>query len=169
MRIPRFHRFIVIVLVVCSASAFAGQVTGTLSVSATVVNTCAVLPGGGALAFAAYDPVNANATAPLTQVGSFQMQCTNGTSASIRLSQGLNPGGGSTDAAPIRNMANGSNRLQYQLYTTSAYTTVWDNISGVAQNANGGVQRIAVYGAIPPGQMVLAGSYSDLVVITISY
>ena len=169
MRIPRFHRFIVIVLVFCGASAFAGQATGTLSVSATVVNTCAVLPGGGTLSFAAYDPVNANANAPLTQVGSFQLQCTTGTSAAIRLSQGVNAGAGSTDAAPIRNMANGNNRLQYQLYTTSAYTTVWDNVSGVAQNASGGIQKVAVYGAIPPGQIVSAGSYTDLVVITISY
>jgi len=158
----------VIVLFVPEASA--GTATGSLTVTATVNSTCSVSSGGGSLSFGVYDPVAANATTPLTQTGSFQIQCTNGTSARILLGQGSYPGSGSTDASPVRNMAiNGTGALNYQLYTGPDRGTVWDNQTGVLQTATGLVQTIDVYGTIFAGQNVAAGNYTDTVVISISY
>ena len=152
-----------------SAEAFAGTATGTLTVSATVSSSCAVSSGGGTLSFGAYDPVNANANTALTQSGTFQVQCTNGTTATILLGQGSNPSSGSTDALPLRNMTNGNSTLQYQLYTTAGRTVVWDNAIGVSQLATGMAQTITVYGSVLAGQNVPPGNYTDVVVISVNY
>ena len=121
------------------------------------------------MSFGTYDPINTNASAPLQQSGTFQIQCTNGLTATILMGQGLNAGSGSTDAAPIRNMTNGTSMLNYQLYTTGARSTVWDNASGVSQLTTGQTQTLTVYGSVPAGQNVTSGSYSDTVVITVNY
>lgn len=157
------------VVVLWPLAVLAGTATGSLTVNATVSSTCLVSSGGGTLSFGAYDPINTNASAPLQQSGTFQIQCTNGLTATILLGQGLNAGSGSTDAAPIRNMTNGTSMLNYQLYTTGARSTVWDNASGVSQLTTGQTQTMTVYGSIPAGQNVTSGSYSDTVVITVNY
>ncbi len=150
-----------------SMCAFAGTTSGTLAVSANVSNVCKV--AAGTVAFGTYDPVNANAATALTQTGTFSMTCTKGTSATILLGQGSNPGTGSTNAAPIRNMLSGATQLNYQLYTTATYTTVWNNTTGVIQVATGTAQTINVYGSIPAAQNVASGAYTDTVVITVNY
>ncbi len=144
-----------------SLDAFAGQATGTLAVSATVVNACSV-SSGAAVAFGNYDPA---ANADTTASGTFTMQCTNGTNTAILLGQGANAATGS----PTRQMASGNTTLNYQLYTTSGGSTVWDGVTGVPQAANGTAQAITVYGKIPRGQAVAAGTYADTVIITLSY
>ena len=155
------------VVVLCPLAVLAGTSTGSLTVNANVNSSCIV--SSGTLSFGAYDPIVGNASAPLQQSGTFQIQCTNGLTATILLGQGLNPGSGSTDSAPIRNMTNGTSQLNYQLYTTSARSTVWDNATGVSQLTTGQTQTLTVYGTIPAGQNVTAGSYSDTVVITVNY
>lgn len=155
------------VVVLYPLAVLAGTATGSLTVNATVNNSCIV--SAGTLSFGAYDPINANAGAPLLQSGTFQIQCTNGLTATILLGQGLNAGNGSTDSAPIRNMTNGTSNLNYQLYTTAGRSTVWDNAVGFSQLTTGQTQTLTVYGTIPAGQNVTSGSYSDTVVITVNY
>ena len=156
-----------VVAVVCSPGAYAGTSSGSLTVTASVNSSCIV--SSGTLSFGTYDPINTNVSAPLLQSGTFQIQCTNGLTATILLGQGLNPDSGSSDSAPIRNMTNGASRMNYQLYTTGARSTVWDNASGVSQVTTGLTQTMTVYGSVPAGQNVPAGSYSDTVVITVNY
>jgi spore coat protein U-like protein len=143
--------------------------TESLTVSATVNSSCAISSGGGTLSFGTYDPMVANASTELAQTSSFRMQCSSGTSAAVLLNQGLNPDAASTDAAPIRYMTNGAARLNYQLYTTAAHTAVWDNVHGGAQVGNGQAQAVTIYGVIPAGQNVPPGTYTDTVIITLSY
>jgi spore coat protein U-like protein len=169
MRVVRATLLIAAVAILFPPAASASTATGSLSVTATVSDSCAITSGGGTLSFGAYDPVIANATTPATQSTTFQLTCTNGTSATILLGQGSNPSSGSTDAVPVRNMVYSGTKLNYQLYTTSARTTVWNNTTGVGQSANGLAQPITVYGSIPAGQTVGSGSYADTVVITISF
>ena len=158
------------VVVLHSTGVFAGTTTGSLTVTATVSSACVLSSGGGALAFGAYDAINTNATTPLMQISGFQLQCTNGTNATITLNQGQNPGSASTDAVPLRNMTDGvGHLLNYQLYTTAARTVIWDNVTGVTQTSNGATQTINVYGSIPAGQNVPAGTYLDTVVISVNY
>lgn len=61
--------------------------------------------------------------------------------------------------------------LNYNLYTKQNRTTVWGDGSGgtstveVKGTRN---RKLTVYGSIPPRQNVPAGSYSDLLTVTIS-
>ena len=78
-----------------------------------------------------------------------------------------------------RRMVNGSNYLAYQLYKESARTNIWDSTGGVtATGGSGGVagtgtgsnQTFTVYGRIPQGVSIPPpGSYSDTVVVTVTY
>jgi spore coat protein U-like protein len=160
---------VALAVVLSSGGAWAGTTTGSLTVTATVSGTCVISSGGGTLSFGTYDPVNTNASTPLLQSGTFQIQCTNGTNATILLGQGSYPGNGSTDSAPVRNMSSGAAQLNYQLYTTIGRTVVWENVIGVSQVATGLAQTVTVYGSIPAGQNVSPGTYTDTVVISVNY
>lgn len=148
--------------------------TGTLTVSATVTAHCTVTTTD--LAFGNYDP-NA-ATAQDSSAGKISTICTKGSTPIIALGQGSNPTGISTDAAPERQMSDGAttpSMLAYNLYTDSTYGTVWGNTptTGVTQasaSADGTTAvDTTVYGRIAANQYVPAGSYSDSVVVTISF
>jgi spore coat protein U-like protein len=149
-----------------SVGAFAGNTSGNLSVTANVTAACVINTSSGAVAFGGYNPTSGTA---LTATGSFTLQCTNGANPTVLMGQGANPGTGSSDAAPVRQMASGGYMLGYQLYSDSARSLVWDNATGVSEPANGTLQTITVYGSIPAGQNVGAGSYTDTVVVNVNY
>lgn len=145
--------------------AFAGTATSNLSVSATVANNCTIETPS--LPFSSYDP---NYNASIT--GSILAYCTTGSSATITLGQGANAASGSTDASPSRRLSNGSGVfLNYNLYQDSPATVIWGNTdgTGVVINDTGTGAVKTVYGKIPSGQKVPAGSYTDTVVATITF
>lgn len=147
--------------------AVASTATSNLDISASVPANCTI--STSPLSFGSYDPIGNNSD--LSGTGTVTTTCTSGASATITLGQGSNPGGGSTNASPSRRLADGANRLSYFLYQDNAGTTVWGNTAGtgVAPTANGTAQDSNVYGAIPAGQNVPAGSYSDTVTATVTY
>ena len=147
-----------------SAAAFAADATANLAVSANVVNTCTV--ADGTLSFGAYDPLSGT---DHDSTGTFAVSCTNGGTAALKLGQGANADTGSTDAAPVRRMANGANMLSYQLYSEGTHTTVWEGATGVSYTGTGASQDQTVYGRITAGQNAVAGNYADTVVITVTY
>ena len=147
-----------------SLSAFATDVSANLSVSANVVNACTV--SAGSLDFGDYDPLSGS---DVDDSGSFDVRCTNGGQATIKLGEGAHPSAGSAPAAPLRNMDNSGNALSYQLYTDSGRTTVWENATGVSYTGDGTTDTQTVYGRIVAGQNAVAGSFSDTVVITVTY
>ena len=103
----------------------AASATANLSVSATIVNNCTI--STTPVSFSSYDPIGANATVDADNgTGTVTITCTRGTTATIGLGPGSNASG------TTRRMLNGtSNYLNYELYQTSARTTVWGN-SGTA-------------------------------------
>jgi spore coat protein U-like protein len=158
------------ILVLAAGSAFAqGTATSNMSVTATVSSNCTI--AANALAFGVYDPIVANAAAPLNGSTTINVTCTNGSPTNVTLDQGLNPAGGSTNAAPLRQMASGGNFLSYFLYQDAGFTTVWGNTAGTGVNSTGTGVSVAInlFGQIPAGQNVPAGSYADTVVATITF
>jgi spore coat protein U-like protein len=154
-------------------SSFAGTDTDPLLVSASVTATCTITTAP--VAFGAYDPT---AGAALDGTGTVTVLCTNGTPGYITLGQGANAGGASTDAIPVRQMAGGAaaaGRLGYFLYSETTRTTVWGNTGATGLNHNGvGTSTpLTVFGQIPAGQNVIAGSggtaYADTVVATVTF
>jgi spore coat protein U-like protein len=158
------------ILVLTTGSAFAGTATSSMSVSATVSGNCTIDASSG-LAFGAYDPVVTNATTALNGTATISVTCTNGSPATLTLDQGLNPAGGSTNAAPLRQMASGGNIIGYGLFQDVANTIVWGNTAGtgVAYTGTGVAGSLTVYGQIPAGQNVPAGTYTDTVVATVTF
>ena len=150
------------------ANSHAATSTANLAVSATVAANCTI--SAGSVAFGAYDPIVANAAAAKTATGTVTTTCTNGSAAYITLSQGLHAAGGSTDAAPLRQMISGTNALKYFLYSDLS-SAVWGNTgsSGKADTGTGVASALTVYGSIPAAQNVPAGTYADTVVATVTF
>jgi spore coat protein U-like protein len=156
--------------------AVAGQTTGSLPVTATVINNCVLT--AGAMAFGNYDPASANGTggadANLQAVGSITMVCTLGATVAVELDQGLHPTGGSTAAIPARQMLNQTTAgifLAYSLFSDNAYSVIWGDTVGtdVADTGSGLAQTIDVYGSVGAGQNVPAASYADTVTVYMNF
>ena len=148
-----------------AAPAFAQTATANLGVSATVARNCSITTT--AVAFGAYDPIVANATAPLDGTGSVVVTCTKGAGTRIDLGLGANA------AAAVRRMAGGGDFLTYELYTTTARTTVWGSGATAGLTIPAAPSRAArtftVFGGVPGGQDVTATTYADTVVATINF
>lgn len=154
-----------------SAMATAGSQTSNLSVTATVIDNCAI--STTSVGFGNYDPIVANAAAKKDGQGTVTITCTDGTSPAITLGQGANADAGSTDTAPLRRMADGSGDfLAYFLYSDASHTLVWGNDATVDVDSTGDGTEYGhdIYGQITEGQASAnAGSYSDTVVATVSF
>jgi spore coat protein U-like protein len=149
-----------------SALAAANK-TADLNVNASVANNCTLTTG--AIAFGAYDPVGANATAgtgDLTGNGHVYVACTKGAAATIDLGNG-----GAADANS-RRLTSGANNLTYQLYRSDG-TTVWGAgaaTGGVTYSSTSKAQTdLVVVGKVPGGQDVPAGTYTNTIVATVNF
>ncbi len=140
------------------------------------------------IAFGAYDPLsasNANAT------GIISLSCTSTNllnlgpstvSFDITLSKGI---ANSYATRQMANNINTANRLNYNLYTSTNYSTVWGDGTGGSSKVSGTgtfpanllgigsniVINTNVYGRIPGAtqRTVKIGSYSDNIIVTVTY
>jgi spore coat protein U-like protein len=154
-----------------ASNSLAATQTSTLNVTATITNVCAISTTNG-VAFGAYDPVTANATTPLTATGTLSVTCTSGaTEPVITLGVGNNANVAGSAAAPQRQMISAGSLLPYFLYQDAGFSVVWGNTAGSGEGytGTGTASTLTVYGSIPAGQNVPAGSYADSVVATVTY
>lgn len=154
--------------IVTGAGAHAATATTTFQVSATILKACVVsatplnfgnyTAGGGAL--------KVNTTV--------NVNCTNSTPFSVALNAGTTTGG----TIAQRLLANGSNTLQYNLYTTNTYATVFGDGTGSSATVSGaGVglltsTPVTVYGQLPDSvtnQTAVPGTYTDTITVTVTY
>jgi len=140
--------------------------TSNLSVSASVSANCTITTAP--VAFGAYDPIGANATANLDATGTVTVACTKGTSATIGLGLGQNP------AASVRKMTDGATGLlTYELYKDTTRAAVWGNAgtdlldTGAAPSK--AARNFTIYGRVPAAQDVAAGTFTDSVVATVNF
>jgi spore coat protein U-like protein len=133
-----------------------------MTVQATILGTCEVVPG--ILAFGSYDAIGAHASSPLDAQGQIGVRCTRNTPYAVGLDFGAN-GSGAT-----RRMANGAARLTYELYSDPTRTVVWTPSATLGGTA-GNIADIPlpVYGRIPPAQIVQGGPYQDTVIATVTF
>lgn len=147
----------------------ASTTTGTVPVSATVVNNCVI--GTNSMAFGNYDAVSANASTNLTANGTLALTCTKSDAVTIS----ADAGGNATHATgTTRAMTATINAtayyLNYELYTDSGATTVWNTTNKVAYTGTGTSGTATFYGVVPKAQNTLpAGSFSDTVNITVTF
>ncbi|HTX60606.1 MAG TPA: spore coat U domain-containing protein [Verrucomicrobiae bacterium] len=148
-------------------------VAGTFDVDPSVVvaSTC-TYNGTGTLSFGAYDPVVANASLAATATGTVSVTCPDTLAYTLTANTGLygtHASGSCATATCTRAMLSGSSYLSYDIYTTSAHTTVWNATNSIAGTGSGIAQSISVYGYIPPAEVAPAGSYADTVTVTVTF
>lgn len=143
----------------------AATATANLSVSAVVINACA-LGTITSVAFGNYDPTSATAN---NNTGSIIVTCTLGDVYNIALDPGTFAGATVTTRRMTGPSAGG---LAYSLYRDAGRTLNWGQTIGtdtLQQTGSGLAQTATVYGRIPASQIVTAGSYSDTVGITVTF
>jgi spore coat protein U-like protein len=146
----------------------AGTYTDTLStatthftVTVTIAKDCSVSATN--LAFGTYTRTLVQSTSTIS------VTCTNMTPYNVGLNAGLATGATVTN----RSMTGpASALLKYQLFSDPGYTTNWGNTVGtdtVAGTGNGGAQTLTVYGQIPAAQFTAQGTYTDTIIVTVTY
>ena len=150
-----------------AASGLGAQVQSTsLTVTASVTKNCTITTSP--VSFGAYDPVAANATAPLDGTGTVIVTCTKGAPAKVGLGTGSNAQG------TTRRMSGGTAAyLLYELYRDASRTTVWGDTLDTALDVPAAPDRnprtFTVYGRVAQGQDATVGSYTDTVVATVNF
>jgi spore coat protein U-like protein len=155
-----------------------GSALGAGSQSSTVIITASIPPsctiGTAAIAFTAYDPINAHATVPDDRTGDIVIRCTKGANG---ITIGL--GNGANNSGAQRRMVNTvdpTTTLDYEVYQDSGRITVWGPgdggavRSGADLNGTGFSMTVTMFGRIPPHQLsASAGTYNDTLVSTILF
>jgi spore coat protein U-like protein len=150
-----------------AATGQAAQVTSSFNVYAGVQKNCLIQAQD--MDFGYY-----NGTAELTAASAIAVRCSDGTPFSIALD------GGSTSGDPdARLLSDGTNVLEYNLYTDAVHTTVWgDGTAGVVVSDTGTGLDVAetitktVYGLLPnttANQNSPEGNFSDTITVTVTY
>lgn len=130
------------------------------------------------LAFGTYSPLSATAA---TTTGSLSVTCTltGNTSATVPLTVSFSTGNSGTYMS--RRMLSGTSFLSYNIYKDAAHTLIYGDGTGGSYTASAnppftltpssrtGTATGSMYGVIPAGQDVAAGTYGDTIVMTITY
>lgn len=153
----------VVLLAVNEQTAQAATATATLQSKATVNKVCHV--SATDMAFGVYDP---SATAH-EDTSTVTVRCTKRSPYDVGLDKGAN--GASVTTRQMS--AGGADRLNYSLFSEATRTTNWGDTVGVdtvhIASATGTPTDHTVYGRVPTGQYVSAGSYSDTITVTVTY
>jgi spore coat protein U-like protein len=155
----------VLALSLGSTSVSAATATTTFQVSTDVQATCSI--SAAAMDFGNY---TSDISLPAVAVnGSINLVCSDGTIWSV----GLNAGLGAGATVTSRSMTGpGAALLRYRLLSDPARTVNWGNTVGVdtvAGTGTGTPQPIIVYGQLPANQSVLGGTYTDMIVATLTF
>jgi spore coat protein U-like protein len=135
--------------------------TTTFNITAIVPTTCTVAANN--LNFGTVGVLSANTDATTT----LQPKCTSGTPYNVGLDKGLN---GSSVTA--RQMKAGPALINYSLFSNSGHTTNWGNTVGtdtVSGTGTGSSQSLTVYGRIPSQTTPSPATYTDTIVVTLTY
>lgn len=102
----------------------------------------------------------------LDATGAVSVTCTQGTAYSVALNNGQ------TGTGPTaRRMVLGAAYVTYGLYRDAARTQPWGASAGqtAGGTGSGAAQPLTVYGRVPPQTTPAAGTYSDVVIATVTY
>lgn len=147
------------------SSASAETKTASFGVQLVVQNACTITAGGTAKDID-FLSLTGNISADIDASTDLTVNCNDGADYKIGLGKGGN------EAAGQRRMTDGTQFVAYDLYSDSGRTEAWGTLAsgnvyaGTGTNAN---QAVTVYGRVPSGQSVGAGTYLDTVTATIEF
>lgn len=112
-------------------------------------------------------------TTPLDSTGSVTVTCDETPPPTIKISISRSNNSGSFIPRQMRH-ATKADFLNYNLFTNASMTEVWGDGTGgtstvlLKKVSKNKPEIVIIYGRIPPGQDVSAGSYSDTLTVTIT-
>jgi len=159
--------------------ALAASTPTNIAVSATVSQGCSISTTS-ALAFGAYDPIGANATAALNATGQVSVACSKGATG---LTIGMDNGTHVSGAQRQMQGTAATDILQYNLFQppsntpaaactfpgTIAWTTTGTGLLTLTSAPTKVARLYNVCGTIPGGQDAATGTYTDTVVATLNF
>lgn len=152
----RFISVLVAVITVAMAgAAMAATATNNLQVTASAISNCRI-DSVTNVAFGNYDPTSASDNTAGS--GSIVLRCTKGTTYW-------------TYVAGTRQMTDGTNNLNFELYSDSGRSSVYASTKtgGGATASNNSAVTSNIYGKVTAQQDVPAGSYSATLTATVEY
>ena len=116
-----------------------------------------------------FGPYDVFDSAPVDSTGVVRYRCSGNTNSFT-----IAIGRGSSATFTPRTLMNGSETMNYNLYLDATRTSIWgDGTGGTAlftdPNPGGRAVNVPIFGRIPAGQDVAAGTYSDAIVVTIQF
>lgn len=153
--------------VAIASPAVAGTLTGTLNVQVTFNDHCESLVVG-TLNFGTHTLVSI--ATPITQTATISMDCTVGTTYDIELGNGTYSGNAVSTTRAMKH-ASLNQYIDYDLYTTGAYATVWNTLPANAVSGTAASTAVShtVHGRIPNQAIPATGTYNDAVTVTVTY
>ncbi len=157
--------FVIFFLFTCPQKCFAPSSASTLTSTVTAVSSCTVT--ATTLAFGAVVPGGST----VTQTNTITPTCTNSTPWTIY----LNAGSGTFTNRTMTSLSNPGTPINYNIYTTSAHTTIWGDTTGgtvdVGGTGSGAAQPQIGYGQIlnPLATLKPAADYTDTITATVNY
>jgi spore coat protein U-like protein len=105
---------------------------------------------------------------PIAGEGAIRVRCTANTSYSVGLGNGTGIGASGPTQRRMMNLLSG---LTYGLYQDAGHGQPWGDTLATSRPGTGvgGNQTMTVYGLIASGQNAILGTYSDSVVVTVTY
>ena len=146
----------------CPAIGSARNATPSFSVSATNLRNCTL--STTAMNFGTQSVLSSN----IDSTASLLVRCSRTVPYTIAMNEGL----WGSPTGPVRRMANGANRVTYQLYGNAARTLIWFNGGSTYLGSGTGTgtsQTLTVYGRVPSQTTPPSGVYNDTVVVTVTY
>jgi spore coat protein U-like protein len=152
-------------LIAATTGALATAVTTTFQVQANVNAQCSITAVN--LTFPAVDPLSSQTDGATT----VSVKCTKNSPYTV----GLNAGATTGATIAQRLMANGTDTMDYNLYTDAGRSSIWGNSAGSWVSGTGAgmgtAQVLNVYGRVAAGQTNLAvGTFTEpTVTVTVTY
>jgi spore coat protein U-like protein len=120
-----------------------------------------------AVSFGTYLPFSGT---PADSTGSVTVGCRLFGPYTVSLNAGLHASGSFSN----RRMSSGPGFMSYQLYTNATRTTVWGDGTGGTSVVSAFCSRVcntnySVYGRIPARQVVNPGTYTDTILVTVTF
>lgn len=114
---------------------------------------------------------------PTNSTGSIQVSCSLLGIVSLLVGYNILLSSGNSGSHSTRQLQNGTNSLQYNLYTNAGRTIIWgDGNSGSSKISDGYllglgtiVRNYNIYGSILSSQNVPKGNYTDFITVTVNY
>ena len=129
------------------------------------------------VAFGVYD---AASTVPTDSAGNVTVRCTHLGGGAVKTSYSIALSTGSSGAYARRQMRAGTSLLNYNLFDDATRLQVWGNGTGgstlvagtlLVNPGNYVINEVShpIYGRIPPQQAADTGSYSDTILVTLTF